>query len=135
MLMNKELSKFIQKDFMEAIYDGNAARVKALLDIGINPNKFKETDPVIKGDWTPLLHAACQMDFKIVEALITAGADVNISLIDGNLSQSIYTVLRTNKGASKAMTKAMITFIRECAKEKGKKLKAVTRPHGLKIAA
>ena len=114
-ISNEKLQEIVQKDFMDAIFDGDLKRVKLLLAAGINPDKLNVNDT--EGEFTPLMHAACQMDFKIVEALLQAGARTDLILIDGDLRQSIFDLLDGTTDAklkdhnSKGMVEAMKTLI------------------------
>ncbi|MEZ0260608.1 MAG: ankyrin repeat domain-containing protein [Alphaproteobacteria bacterium] len=67
-----------QESLMDAIFDGNTRRVKALLKKGVDPD-FDDT----YGD-TPLLAAARQGHLPIVKALIDGGADPHRTNYTGN---------------------------------------------------
>ena len=121
-ISNEKLQEIVQKDFMDAIFDGDLKRVKLLLAAGITPDKFTKKDK--PGDWTPLMHAACAGHFRIVEALINAGANVEAVLIDYDLKQTIYELLDTtvNPNISESNPKGLVigmkNWIRECVKNR-----------------
>jgi len=68
--MNEKAEKILNDGFLEALDRGDANKVKAYLEAGLDQNKI-----FIKG-WTPLMYAAGKGYAHIMDLLMIYGADI-----------------------------------------------------------